>query len=339
MKTDFTIFFSWQSDVGKQANKGYIEAKIDKAIRTLKEINTALKIHLQESTSNETGSPEIVDVIIRKITNCDIFVCDVTPIFTFTNEFGTTKCIPNPNVLFELGYAVGSIGWDRIILVWNDQYGDTQYAPFDIRNHRRIQYLKNPDEKKTKRSLDLDKPIEDIITNYDAILAKGIPSQEMKHDIEIFKKNERIFPDNNLIDSITHFYDSANYDRYTLNKWDDLYYYYTKYPSNQYVNPELNSAYLFFLDNLKKTTMLAIKHFVPIEVGRTYINPDMTPEEKDEAYKSENYKLKNFFGIISDPDRAYEAEEKALNEITDSYSPLMSSYKEYRRIVKRTLYL
>ena len=65
----------------------------------------------------------------------------------------------------------------------------------------------------------------------------------------------------------------------------------------------------------------------------------MTPEEKDEAYKSENYKLKDFFGIISDPDKAYEAQENALNEISDSYPALMNSYKEYRSIVKQTLYL
>lgn len=338
MKTDFTIFFSWQSDVGKQANKAYIEAKINKAISKLKVGNAALNIHLQESTSNETGSPEIVDAIIRKITNCDIFICDVTPIHIFTNKYETMKCIPNPNVLFELGYAVGSLGWDRIILVWNDQYGDSQYAPFDIRNHRRIHYVKDP-MKKTERSLNLDKPIEDIITNYDAIIAKGIPSQEMKHDIEIFKQNERIFPGNDLIDSIKHFYDTGNYDQYVYYKWDELHYYYTTYPSNHYVNLKLNSAYLVFLDNLRKTIMLASKHFVPIEVGWTYVEPNMTQEQMDEVYKSQNYKLKDFFAVISDPDKAYDAQEKALNEIHDSYAPLMSSYNEYRLIVKQILYL
>lgn len=338
MKTDFTIFFSWQSDVGKQANKTYIEAKINKAISNLKVRNAALNIYLQESTRNETGSPEIVDVIIRKITNCDIFICDVTPILTFTNEYETMKCIPNPNVLFELGYAVGSLGWDRIILVWNDQYGNSQYAPFDIRNHRRIHYVKDP-MKKTERSLNLDKPIEDIITNYDAIITKGIPSQEMKHDIEIFKQNERIFPEIDLIDSITTFYNSSIYNRYVHNKWDELQYIYNQYPSNRYVNPELDSTYLLFLDNLQKTILLASKYFVPNAVGRILINPVMTQEERDEAYKSEYYKLKDFYSFMPDSNKAYEAQEKALKEILDSYSPLMSSYKKYRRIVKQILYL
>lgn len=338
MKTDFTIFFSWQSDVGKQANKAYIEAKINKAISKLKVGNAALNIHLQESTSNETGSPEIVDVIIRKITNCDIFICDVTPILTFTNEYETMKCIPNPNVLFELGYAVGSLGWDRIILVWNDQYGNSQYAPFDIRNHRRIHYIKDP-MKKTERSLNLDKPIEDIITNYDAIIAKGIPSQEMKHDIEIFKQNERIFPEIDLIDSIKTFYNSSIYNRYVHNKWDELQYIYNQYPSNRYVNPELDSAYLLFLDNLQKTILLASMYFVPNTVGRILINPVMTQEERDEAYKSEYYKLKDFYSFMPDPNKAYEEQEKVLKEILDSYAPLMSSYEKYRRIIKQTLYL
>ena len=85
--------------------------------------------------------------------------------------------------------------------------------------------------------------------------------------------------------------------------------------------------------------MLAVKHFVPIEIGCTYIEPGMTSGKKDEAYKSQNYIVKDFFSIISDPDRAHEAQQEALNEISASYSPLMSSYEEYRRIVKQTLYL
>lgn len=339
MQTDFTIFFSWQSDVGKYANKGYIEAKINKAISTLKGSNTALKIHLQESTSNEVGSPEIVDVIIRKITNCDIFICDVTPIYVFKNEYGITKCIPNPNVVFELGYAVGSIGWDRIILIWNDQYGDLQYAPFDIRNHRCIPYTKDPDVSKTVRSLKLENPIENIIVNYDTILAKGIPSQEMKHDIEIFKKNELIFPENELIDSISYFYDSTNCTTYMLHKWDELRLHYTTYPSNSYANDDLDIAYREFLDNLKTTSFVAVRHFVPIKQTWQYVDTNMTKEEKEEVYKSQYSKLKDFFSVISDSNKAYEAQEQAISEIHDSYKPLIDSYNKYRRIVKQTLYL
>ena len=60
MKTDFTIFYSWQSDVGKYANKSYIENKIKKAISAIHDNNANYNIAYQESTSNDSGSPEII---------------------------------------------------------------------------------------------------------------------------------------------------------------------------------------------------------------------------------------------------------------------------------------
>lgn len=44
---------------------------------------------------------------------------------------------PNPNVMIELGYAIKSLGWDRIILLYDKDLGEIEELPFDI-NHRRI---------------------------------------------------------------------------------------------------------------------------------------------------------------------------------------------------------
>lgn len=44
---------------------------------------------------------------------------------------------PNPNVMIELGYAIKSLDWDRIILLYDKDFGEIEELPFDI-NHRRI---------------------------------------------------------------------------------------------------------------------------------------------------------------------------------------------------------
>lgn len=45
--------------------------------------------------------------------------------------------MPNPNVLVELGYAAKTIGWDKIICLFNTKYGCIVDVPFNL-NHRRI---------------------------------------------------------------------------------------------------------------------------------------------------------------------------------------------------------
>ncbi len=46
------------------------------------------------------------------------------------------KAMPNPNVLLELGYAAAKLGWDRLVLVMNTNYGHPEELPFDLRNRR-----------------------------------------------------------------------------------------------------------------------------------------------------------------------------------------------------------
>ena len=55
-------------------------------------------------------------------------------------------------MLFELGYAVSRIGWNRVICVFNSDYGDLKDIPFDLRNRRIIQY-NSKDITRTKQSL------------------------------------------------------------------------------------------------------------------------------------------------------------------------------------------
>jgi len=67
-----------------------------------------------------------------------VFVADLSIINQDSGlEFRKT---PNPNVLLELGYALALLGTEKIILFFNEAYGDENGIPFDIRQNKRINY-------------------------------------------------------------------------------------------------------------------------------------------------------------------------------------------------------
>ena len=151
------IFWSWQSDTDPKSGRYFILSCIKNAIKSLNEVNKNLdereenftpnidqKYEIDHDTKGAKGSIDINNEILRKIKDCDIFIADVTPIIKSEN-----KEIPNPNVMLELGYAMGTIGEERVILVMNATGGnEIKNLPFDIRNRRIIPYsiAENKDE-------------------------------------------------------------------------------------------------------------------------------------------------------------------------------------------------
>jgi hypothetical protein len=131
------VFFGWQSETLRAANRRGIEAALRAAASQIEHTFAVrdLTIHIDKDTANRAGSPAIADTILEKIAECDVFVGDVT----ITNPDATTaRLSPNANVLLELGYAAGVQGWDRVINVFNKACGHEPPAlPFDLR-HRRI---------------------------------------------------------------------------------------------------------------------------------------------------------------------------------------------------------
>jgi hypothetical protein len=101
-------------------------------------VDVSIKVEpvVDRDTIGVPGSPDIAATILQKIDSCDVFVCDVSII----NGGQATRSTPNPNVLFELGYAVKRLGWDRIILVLNSSFGPVQDLPFDLRMKRVLVY-------------------------------------------------------------------------------------------------------------------------------------------------------------------------------------------------------
>jgi hypothetical protein len=64
------------------------------------------------------------------------------------------KPAPNPNVLLELGYAIKALGWERIVLVMNTEFGEPTVLPFDLRSRRITTYkvAEDADEKAPARN-------------------------------------------------------------------------------------------------------------------------------------------------------------------------------------------
>jgi len=132
-----TIFYSWQSDLPNSTNRSFIESVIRKVISDFKKTTPfSIEFSLDRDTNEVPGTPDIADTILKKITKASLFVADVSII----NSKSKYRKTPNPNVLIELGYAAKSIGWDKIICIYNSDYGDLNDLPFDLRHRRPLVY-------------------------------------------------------------------------------------------------------------------------------------------------------------------------------------------------------
>ncbi|MDH6600043.1 putative nucleotide-binding protein [Myroides gitamensis] len=134
---NYTIFYSWQSDLSNNHNRSFILSALEKASKIFsqdKKFNVDTVI--DRDTYGLVGSPSIVESITGKIAKSDIFVCDISII----NKEQDGRKTPNPNVLYELGYASAILGWERIIMIQNTAYGNIEDLPFDLRGRRILQY-------------------------------------------------------------------------------------------------------------------------------------------------------------------------------------------------------
>ncbi len=129
-----TLFYSWQSDLPNNLNRGRIRRAIDGAVAQLnKDLDVEDAIRVDQDTQGAPGSPPITDTILRKIEECGVFIPDVTFIAGGKEDRPT----PNPNVMIEYGYALKVCGDKRIIPVFNTAFGRWEDLPFDMRHKRR----------------------------------------------------------------------------------------------------------------------------------------------------------------------------------------------------------
>jgi hypothetical protein len=187
-KTSLTVFYSWQSDLPRETNQRAISSCIKTAFISIEENNETITLNYDEATRGEPGSPDIPSTIFNKISAADIFLCDIT---TINHSESTKRKTSNPNVLIELGYAISILGWERIIMVFNKNFGDFESElPFDLEKRRLTSFtIKDKTDKggKSDLILKLTTDIETIIKKNPAkpseIKAKG--EKEIKREKDI----------------------------------------------------------------------------------------------------------------------------------------------------------
>lgn len=141
---NYTIFYSWQSDL--RDSKRFIQSVLDKLEKKLKN-NDEFCVTIDRDTVGVPGSPNIPATIWGKIEAADIFVADLSIINSKDKDSRKT---PNPNVLLETGYAIRALGWDRVVLLYNEDYGTNDDEPFDLKQHRLTGFSLKDDEAKEK---------------------------------------------------------------------------------------------------------------------------------------------------------------------------------------------
>lgn len=129
--SEIKIFYSWQSDKPRAVNERFIRIALEEAADTLMTERAGLSIVIEAGTEGAPGTPVVTDTILKRINACDIFVADVTIVGVIDSPSGP-KPTPNPNVMFEYGYARRAKGDPRMLLVMNTAFGAPKDLPFDL---------------------------------------------------------------------------------------------------------------------------------------------------------------------------------------------------------------
>jgi hypothetical protein len=144
----FSVFYSWQSDAPGDCNRAFIRKALDAAVAALG-ATVENSPRVESGMEGIAGTPEVATVMFTRIKRSAVFLGDMTLVGSITKgDSAEVKRVPNPNVLLEMGYAAGTIGWGRVVCVMNEHFGKRTDLPFDVRNRRfPIDYALAPGDK------------------------------------------------------------------------------------------------------------------------------------------------------------------------------------------------
>ncbi len=138
------VFYSWQSDLPNATNRGLIQSALEIAAGAIAGDDTVdVEPVIDRDTEGVAGSPDIASTIFAKIDTSDIVVADVS----IVSDLSAKRQTPNPNVLIEVGFALKSLNFERVVLVFNSAFGAIEGLPFDLRMRRLVVYSATADEK------------------------------------------------------------------------------------------------------------------------------------------------------------------------------------------------
>jgi len=267
-----TIFYSWQSDLPNNTNRSYIQKALEKAQKNISESNSNIsEIIIESDSRDELGTPDLASTIFSKIDNSDIFVGDISII----NSNNESRKVPNPNVLIELGYACSKIGWEKIISVYNIDYGKIEDLPFDIRHRKPLAYSKTNNNLEKLIEINIQRIIENYISDKRYYI-------ELKREIDLSLQAV-------LIDLGTILYFQDNKKRYDYHRLLHL--------TNEEIYKELSQIEIlgFFIF---KNNQEHLQEFMDFFNNQVYIN--FLTEAEKKILSKVILRLRKLFKILSD---------------------------------------
>jgi len=183
------VFYSWQSEAHQKVCRNLIEDCLKRAIKqNNRQPHLSLSYREDEADSFELvfdkdtqgvpGSPDIVESILRKIREADIFIGDLTIV---RPRSGDERAASNANVLMETGYALGRLGRDQVILAFNTSFGRLpEDLPFNLRQTSLCGYEASPD------SEDLTEARKFLVKRF---------SEKLQKALDLLPKDDVVGPD------------------------------------------------------------------------------------------------------------------------------------------------
>lgn len=303
------VFYAWQSDLPNKTNRGAIKNSLKKVKSNFSK--KGMEIYIDEATRDVPGSPQIPDKILEKIIKADVFVCDVS---TIRNSYKNKQATPNPNVVFELGFAVSELGWDRVILIINKAYTKFSDLPFDF-DHNRIM----PYEFSVKsNTADLKFLIDDLINGVGLIIKTNPlrPAQQRGMNPAQLRRERDLKNLEWLLETI-HIPTMDEFIEGIPNKFSYMAFFF-----HDEFNGITNSS-LFHISDKKLS-----------DVIRKLRDSWNTTLSHEHLY---NYDKKTkYFSFYPPPNRALtKAEDKSIKEIESARKEMANSLKELQRIVRK----
>jgi len=194
-----SVFYSWQSEHPKCVNHYFIRDALKDAMRVIqRELELEERPEVDHDTKRTPGLPDIGHTIFSKIEISSAFVADVS----FTSKSTEGRPSANDNVLLELGFALHSLGSERLILVMNDAFGSPKdYMPFHLASRRwPITFTLHPNaDKNTRKKVtgELSRELADalkIMADSGILFSTPATSSSIRSDRLLFTKFLEQFP-------------------------------------------------------------------------------------------------------------------------------------------------
>lgn len=333
----FNIFYSWQSDLNKHTNNYFIKDCLEKSIKELKkEGSVSIIPRLDKDTQGMTGSPKITDTILSKIDASNIFICDISIINSnWLNKIFKKRLSPNPNVLFELGYALDRLSWDRIICLNNDAFSNIENMPFDLQQNRISKYNFNGKSKKAEAKAQLiellKNAIKGIIENYQSILDKNLQSNRYQHDIKVFLEFDNLINDISFREMLKHI---ANVN-IVLNddyKLFNTIYEYLIADRNQFLVTEIQKEAIELAVSINKMHLTLAKN-LQSKFKRWYDETEQKQMKQISFHLPDNEEYFKSYKEFEDN------RNKRIDENTIVICESLNKYKSFRAVVKEHLFI